>query len=68
MYYFLWNINIVYMSIFNIYTFLEYMTTLYYVYVLENGIYDNGIYDNGIYDNGIYDNGIYDNGILDIID
>ena len=46
MYYFLWNINIVYMSIFNIYnTFLEYMTTLYYVYVLENGIYDNGILD-----------------------
>jgi hypothetical protein len=46
MYYFLWDINIVYMSIFNIYnTFLEYMTTLYYVYVLENGIYDNGILD-----------------------
>ena len=66
MYYFLWNINIVYMSIFNIYnTFLEYMTTLYYVYVY---VLENGIYDNGIYDNGIYDNGIYDNGILDIID
>ena len=56
MYYFLWDINIVYMSIFNIYnTFLEYMTTLYYVYVLENGILDNGILDNGILDNGILD-------------